>query len=415
MSGSEPGEMAPESSRAMVVPKFNMHIYTSELTSTELKDAINEYCILNDLHPRLPHPVISMDTFLKLPTWTGTIVSKCDPLPKDHRPKPQAKRAGTGATEGLKKKRRVQKNVEPTRSGSKDTLSASPLNQAIPETVPNPTIVASEVPPQVEKELVDLSGNTRVSFPPVIDVPPSPRQEHHDTHEIHSQSSYHGSEDEPVGNRYVPNWMLRNDLRVCTFSACKELVSHLATLMEDEFLGVLSNVKVISRAYQTLRQYVVAQGELLKSHEQLNHDCANLRNRNDAHLLELDHLRSSVRRIEQENEGLGEGQGRVTASNQVEQIRALEKDIEPKTYQLEEERIRVLEGRLWLFRLACAIPLGGWEELAWVDVPAPGPTAEVPDSTREQAGDTDPRFHLLITRLPRIPPLEPPPDEIVSF
>nr|GEX56993.1 transposase (putative), gypsy type [Tanacetum cinerariifolium] len=32
--------------------------------------------------------VISMDTFLKLPTWTGTIVSKGDPIPEDQRPKP---------------------------------------------------------------------------------------------------------------------------------------------------------------------------------------------------------------------------------------------------------------------------------------------------------------------------------------
>nr|GEV21107.1 hypothetical protein [Tanacetum cinerariifolium] len=342
----EPGKMAPESSRAVVVLKFDMHIYTFELTSTELKDAINEYCIPIDPHPRLPHPGMtknSMDTFLKLPTWIGTVVSKGDPLPKDQRrslglplhyllgkkdqqslARAEAKRVGTGATEGPKKNRRVQKNIDPTQSGS----------------------------------------------------------------EVHSQSSHHGSEDEPVGNR---------------------------------------------RAYQTLGQSMMAQGELLKRHEQLNHDYMDLQNRNDAHLLELDHLRSSVRRTEQENEGLNnklsliespyskcesrekeltdvvkdlEGdmdEWRVTASNQVEQIHALEKDLEPKTYQLEtaEERIRVLEGekralsaelarsevdhqklvrefipamvrsctpvlsigRLWLFQLAYAIPLSGWEEL----------------------------------------------------
>nr|GEV83061.1 reverse transcriptase domain-containing protein [Tanacetum cinerariifolium] len=57
----EPGEMAPESSRAVVVLKFDMHIYTSKLTSTELKDAIDEYCIPVDLHPRLPHPGMAMN------------------------------------------------------------------------------------------------------------------------------------------------------------------------------------------------------------------------------------------------------------------------------------------------------------------------------------------------------------------
>ncbi|GJT94123.1 retrovirus-related pol polyprotein from transposon TNT 1-94, partial [Tanacetum coccineum] len=52
MSGSEPGEVAPESSQAVVMPKFDMHIYTSTLTTKELKEAITEYCIPSDLHPR---------------------------------------------------------------------------------------------------------------------------------------------------------------------------------------------------------------------------------------------------------------------------------------------------------------------------------------------------------------------------
>ncbi|GKE16225.1 hypothetical protein Tco_1423802 [Tanacetum coccineum] len=33
--------------------------------------------------------VINMDTFLKLPTWTRTVVSKGDPLPESQRPKPR--------------------------------------------------------------------------------------------------------------------------------------------------------------------------------------------------------------------------------------------------------------------------------------------------------------------------------------
>ncbi|GJU88671.1 hypothetical protein Tco_1301094 [Tanacetum coccineum] len=37
---------------------------------------------------RLP-PRYFMDTFLKLPTWTGTVVSKGDPIPEEHRPKPR--------------------------------------------------------------------------------------------------------------------------------------------------------------------------------------------------------------------------------------------------------------------------------------------------------------------------------------
>ncbi|GKD54677.1 hypothetical protein Tco_1288064, partial [Tanacetum coccineum] len=113
----------------------------------------------------------------------------------------------------------------------------------------------------------------------------------------HSQSSHHDNEDESVANRYVPDWELRNNLRVCTFRAYEELISHLATLAEDEFLGSLSNDEIISREYQTLGQSAVAQGELLKRHEQLNRDYVDLQNCNDAQLEELDWLCSKSKQI----------------------------------------------------------------------------------------------------------------------
>ncbi|GJR64459.1 hypothetical protein Tco_0010524 [Tanacetum coccineum] len=52
MSGSELGEMAPESLKLVVIPKFDMHIFTSTLTLEELNQAIKEFCIPMDLHPR---------------------------------------------------------------------------------------------------------------------------------------------------------------------------------------------------------------------------------------------------------------------------------------------------------------------------------------------------------------------------
>nr|GEV98968.1 putative ribonuclease H-like domain-containing protein [Tanacetum cinerariifolium] len=101
--------------------------------------------------------VISMDTFLKLPTWTGTIVSKGDPIPEDQRPKPrvtpplpeekqslarvEAKRAGAGQAGGLKKKQKVQKQNEPTHSRSEETLFASSIRQAHPEASKKPATV----------------------------------------------------------------------------------------------------------------------------------------------------------------------------------------------------------------------------------------------------------------------------------
>ncbi|GJY91532.1 hypothetical protein Tco_0506728 [Tanacetum coccineum] len=98
--------------------------------------------------------VISMDTFLKFPSCTGTVVSRGDPIPEDQRPKlrvtpplPAAKRGAARADEEPRKKRKTHKHNE------------------------------------VEKEVVDLSGNTRVPTPPVTTAQPSPRNEHPDTQE----------------------------------------------------------------------------------------------------------------------------------------------------------------------------------------------------------------------------------------
>ncbi|GJS79361.1 hypothetical protein Tco_0729242 [Tanacetum coccineum] len=57
---------------------------------------------------------------------------------------------------------------------------------------------------------------------------------------------------------------LRNDLRVCSYRACKVLVSHLATPVEDEFLSGLSNIEVVRPAYQSLGQGLLAQEQVEK-------------------------------------------------------------------------------------------------------------------------------------------------------
>nr|GFB62587.1 hypothetical protein [Tanacetum cinerariifolium] len=79
--------------------------------------------------------------------------------------------------------------------------------------------------------------------------------------------------------------------------------------------------------------------ELLKRHEQLNHDNVDLQNHNDAQLEELDRLR--VEDLERERD-----EWRNTASDQVKKIRSLEKDLEPRTQQLvaAEEKVGVLKG-----------------------------------------------------------------------
>ena len=102
----------------------------------------------------------------------------------------------------------------------------------------------------------------------------------------------------------MSDWRLRNDLRVCTFRACKELISHLATPAKDAFLGTLSNAELVCRAYQMLGQSAVAQGEVLKRYEQLNHDYIELQHSRDVDLIELERLRSSLLQANQDNKEL---------------------------------------------------------------------------------------------------------------
>ncbi|GJW56187.1 hypothetical protein Tco_0102918 [Tanacetum coccineum] len=63
----------------------------------------------------------------------------------------------------------------------------------------------------------------------------------HSFHYVHDEENY---KDAPT-RRFVPDWGLRDDLRIFPFRACKELVSYLATPAEDEFLSSFSNIEVV--------------------------------------------------------------------------------------------------------------------------------------------------------------------------
>ncbi|GKE69586.1 hypothetical protein Tco_1527658, partial [Tanacetum coccineum] len=135
----------------------------------------------------------------------------------------------------------------------------------------------------IDKEVVDLSEDTRVPSPSIIVVQPSPHAGHGDTQEhivffdAHSINSIHHEDDSEstVEHRFVIEWGLRDDLR-------------------EEFLSYLTSVEVVKRAYQLLGQCVISQGELLRRHEQLNRDHVDLRNRNDTQLEELNRLRNDL-------------------------------------------------------------------------------------------------------------------------
>ncbi|GKC35467.1 hypothetical protein Tco_1047851, partial [Tanacetum coccineum] len=184
---------------------------------------------------------------------TRTVISKGDPSPEDQFPKlrttpPMAIRE-TIPEKTPQKKRKVHKNQETERSNSEKTLSPTPLHDAAPKNVKEPATVTliglTRDATNVEKEVVNLSGNTHASTSPATIVQPSPRLEltASDAHSFHS-SHHEDTEDGLVDGQFVPNCGLHDNLCICTFRACKELIYHLATLAEEEFLGKLTNVEV---------------------------------------------------------------------------------------------------------------------------------------------------------------------------
>ncbi|GJS46438.1 ribonuclease H-like domain-containing protein [Tanacetum coccineum] len=130
--------------------------------------------------------------------------------------------------------------------------------------------------------------------------------------------------------------------------ACKEMITHLATPAEDEFLGCLTNIEVVQRAYQSLGRCVLLQGELLKCHEKLNIEHVDLHNRCDEFAL-LDSVHSSCENKEKELlDQLKEMERerddwRRTALKQVEKIQKLE-DIKGKARTLENENVKLVAG-----------------------------------------------------------------------
>nr|GEW44064.1 hypothetical protein [Tanacetum cinerariifolium] len=169
-----------------------------------------------------------------------------------------------------------------------------PQNEEEPATAA--TVGSTRGATNVEKEVVDLRGNTHAPTLPATIVYYSPRLDAHSFHSSHHEETEDDLADCQFG--------LLDDLRICTFRAYKELISHLETPTEEEFLGNLTNAEVVSHAYQLLGQCVLSHGELLKRHEQLNHDYVDLCNCSDVHLVELDCLRNILPSEMQANDGL---------------------------------------------------------------------------------------------------------------
>ncbi|GKA83831.1 hypothetical protein Tco_0805426 [Tanacetum coccineum] len=352
MSRSEPGEMAPESSKVVTLPKFDMHIYTSELTSSELKEVVEEYCIPLD-DESLTVTLCKQGHWFSFKNKTSRGTRKCF-------------KEVTSSLKGLKKKfflinRRAISDAMPWRHGDTDlhddflthynASDAARLSEVLVPLRPPPrhllyvcglttacrhselrydnkdqhnnvidmdtflklpswtgTVVSRgdpisddqrpkpRVTPPLEagakipdltairmfKKEVDLVCYTRRDHSSGCYTQPSAilnrttAQSCYFREDHSSQSSHLGHEDEQVNNQYVPNWGLQNDLRVCTFHC--------------------SYIRCPSREKELL--------ERLKD-------------------------------LERERD-----EWRVTASSQVERIRGLEKELEPRVQQL-----AVVEGK----------------------------------------------------------------------
>ncbi|GJV48674.1 hypothetical protein Tco_1438886 [Tanacetum coccineum] len=145
------------------------------------------------------------------------------------------------------RKKRAHRNLEPIGSESENTIPITPLHHAAPkpadETVTsvlkNTTGGAAAGPSteNIDKEVVDLSEDTRVPSPSITVVQPSPHAGHGDTQEhtvffdAHSIHSIHHEDDSEstVEHRFVLEWGLRDDLHVYSFRAYKELITHFAS------------------------------------------------------------------------------------------------------------------------------------------------------------------------------------------
>nr|GEX20322.1 hypothetical protein [Tanacetum cinerariifolium] len=225
--------------------------------------------------------VLIMDDFLKLPAWSGTLMSKEDPIPDDHHPKlhttpplevgklilkkslaqrnlenPNSKIAAA------REKKRVRKNQKPDGLGSEATIFATPLQPAAPKpigetttTIARNAIEDARPEPQVaddERDVVDLSEDTRLPTPPVNVIQPLTHTKHMDGFRL-------------IVLSFITCSSL---LPLCSprgYRACKEIITHLATPVKEEFLVELSIVEREMQAHKGLSKKIALLDSALSS------------------------------------------------------------------------------------------------------------------------------------------------------
>nr|GEY54255.1 hypothetical protein [Tanacetum cinerariifolium] len=257
-----------------------------------------------------------MYDFLQLPVWTAMVVCKGDLIPDNQR---LVNRTTPHLAIGqlIPKKTATQRNIEKPnpkmpklgKRKRRKPPPSCPFIKPIRSSLMTPPRPNRRVQPSTHAKHDDIQENVVVS----------------DAHSIHSGHD-EGNDKDTVVHRFGP----------CFFRACKELVTHLATLDEEEFLSGLLNVE-------------------------LNKEYVDLCNRSDTQLEELNRLRNDLQRILQASDGLSKklvllenahsyythrerelmdrlkgmeikrDEWRQIASEQVEKIKKLEDPPEPKS------------------------------------------------------------------------------------
>ncbi|GJX82290.1 hypothetical protein Tco_0331771 [Tanacetum coccineum] len=274
--------------------------------------------------------------------------------------KTQLKCVGEGGSEAPRKKK-ARKAKDIIALNSKKTTYVHPIRQAnlkpLDETITSHlkgtagNVAGGSRPPNSEKDVVDLRDSYRPSYlvPRVA----------HSFHYVHDEENYKDA----ATRRFVLDWGLRDDLRICPFWVCKELVSYLATPAEDEFLSSFSNIKVVREMQENdrLSKKVV----LLES---AHSGCSD----RDRELMDW------LKDMEKERDDW-----RQTASEQVERIKKLKEALEPKSKQLvdDEEKVQLLEvvKKLHMsveYMKSLAVPIGLCLSAGWLGDLSLGKTQE---------------------------------------
>nr|GEU87948.1 zinc finger, CCHC-type [Tanacetum cinerariifolium] len=301
MSGSKPDEMAPGSLQAVVLPKFDMHLHTLILTSGELKDVVNEYCIPGDLHPRLPSPALTMNKipsryirlyieqleqggvtssflylFLAVIKYFGVYVSQLGHwFSFESKTGGHSKKCFKEITYSLKDVR----DDFPTHFSESDAARLAEF------------VVPLRPPP---RHLFDHSGRFIEAFSLDGNRCKEP---------IPEKSSFHKNLDKP--NPKIT--AARNEEEPATAATFGSTGG--ATNVEKEVVDLSGNTRVPTSSATAVHssprlKHSASNGELVKRHKHLNHDYVDLRNHSGVYLMELDRLRNILQSEMQANGGL---------------------------------------------------------------------------------------------------------------